>query len=152
MDKVNGMSHLRAMVVSFMENDAYCTHLRNKGWYGIEDAICNFVCQLLEIKEDDKIFSGCDRSESFEASPTLFEEKIYRRVSKHYHIQDILSAIDDVQCYREEEGLPKLIFKVCDIMKMTSNFENNITGEDNIQLAKDTVSDYLETNVIDVEE
>ena len=83
--------------------------------------------------------------------PTYFEENIYRKVDRYYHKLNILACIDDIQTERENDGEPRLICQTNDIRKMLNSYENDITGSENMQLARDTVSDYISSNILEVE-
>lgn len=147
---INGMSNTRMEVIKFMENDEQLSKLKNENWYMVENAICNFICKCFNINHNDALFSKCDDL-MLDDHPTDFEEKIYRKVDRYYHKQDILACIDDDQAQREDNGQPRLVYQTNDIRQMLNSYEGDITGSENIQLARDTLYDYQCSNVLSEE-
>ena len=111
-------SQARQMAVRFMENNKHLSKLEGTKWYDIEDSITNMIVDIFELSnENESIFSNCDKASS-DDSPTPFEEKIFRKVEKHYHKLDILSAIDDDQEQRNWEGVNRLKYETKDLENM----------------------------------
>lgn len=144
----NGMSSLRYVISDFMEHNEFFTKLKGLDWYKAEDTICELVEKLLRIKPDDNIFSQCEQAAS-DDTPTLFEEDVYKRVDRYYHRTDILNAIEADQEQRNWEGIPRLVYQMHDIEALTDKYENSITGEENLQIARETLLNYQCHNVFE---
>lgn len=138
---------LRTQIALMMENNKILTRLEGKDWHDIEDAICNIFLETLGVSETERLFSQCDKA-SLDDHPTLFEEKIYRKVDRYYHKQDILGAIDDDQEQRNWEGIPRLVYQTHDLDKLVGGYENNlITGDS--QLAHDVLKNYQDNHILE---
>ncbi len=148
--EINGMSILRNAVVNFMESNDFFTKLEKDDWYKAEDGICEFIENFLKIKPNEPIFSQCDKAISDDI-PTTFEESVYRRIDRYYHKTDILDAISCDQEQRNWEGVPRLVYHVHDIETLVDEYENNITGEENLQISRDTLLDYQTHHIFEEE-
>lgn len=141
-DEIN----LRTQIALMMENNKILTKLEGKDWHDIEDAILNIFFETLGVPETERLFSQCDKA-SLDDHPTLFEEKIYRKVDRYYHKQDILGAIDDDQEQRNWEGIPRLVYQAHDLDELVNDYENNLTGDP--QLAHDVLKNYQDNHIFE---
>lgn len=145
---------LRTQIALMMENNKILTKLQGKDWHDIEDAICNIFFETLGVSETERLFSQCDKAPIviqtniyLDDHPTPFEEKIYRKVDRYYHKQDILGVIYDDQEQRNWEGVPRLVYQTHDLDKLVNDYENNLTGD--LQLARDVLKNYQDSHIFE---
>ena len=145
-------SQARQMAVELMEKDENISKLKGEDWYKTEDNITNMIVEFFGLKnENEKILSHCNKSSSDE-SPTTFEENIFRKVERHYHKLDILSVIDDDQEQRNWEGIARLKYQTQDLDNLVSKYEDRITGEENMFLARETLKDYQDSHLLEIDD
>lgn len=143
---MDNKSDLRTQIALMMGNNKILTKLEGKDWHDIEDAICNIFFEYLGVPESERLFSRCNEA-SLDDHPTPFEEKIYRKVDRYYHKQDILGAIDDDQEQRNWEGVPRLVYETHDLDELVDDYENNLTGD--LQLAHDVLKNYQDNHIFE---
>lgn len=146
--EINGMSVIRSKVIEFMENNPVLDKLIGLDWYKVENHLVQFICQQCNVDESTgRLFSKCNE---FEANdhPTVFEEKIYRKVEEYYHHQDVLSVIEDDNDYRKENDLKPYMLNTEQLEILAGDFEDNLEYDGHMDIARETLENFKKDNHI----
>lgn len=104
---INGMSDVRAEVISFMENMPILERLQGEPWYKVEDGIVDLICNIIG-KPETEIRTRHSSGECENAQPSDISKMTYSEFCEYYdgegydRFEHIL-ACDEFGVYKDKE-------------------------------------------------
>ena len=92
------MKEIRDAVIQLMEKHPVLTKLKGDDWYSVEDSITNLIHSITGTKDttyQEEIVYPTQLDEELSHEPSDFEEKIFRKVKRHYQLEDLQTILSE---------------------------------------------------------